>query len=84
MINKSHTSFYESHKGFDITKVFNNSNTYFNIAGAYSAYSTPKVCKRVIDTYLKRTGQWENVKAPEAKVITISRPAPEYSNKKHG
>ena len=85
MTESNNISFYESHQGFDILRVRNNGHTNFKMRGACGCYSTPEICKKVIDTYMERTGQWEEEKAPEAKVITIGRASPaEYSNKKHG
>lgn len=46
-------SFIETYRGFDILKGMNVG--YYTIKGYFGAYSSPEVCKRVIDVYIDRT-----------------------------
>lgn len=45
--------FIETYRGFDVLQ--KKGSGYYTIKGYFGAYSSPEVCKRVIDVYIDRT-----------------------------
>ena len=74
----SYSNKIDNYKRFDIVRNHCNGTIYFSIEDK-GCYVSPEICKRVIDTYLKRTGQWDKYSEPvETK---IKERVTEYSNK---